>query len=433
VKWQRLTIPLIFILGLYLRAFIILSQGLNSDEAKAIGFILDQSWTSITWDNYPPLFYLIGKFIALTPINPILGLKLFVCMVSSSSLFFFLRFLKRQEIFPFWASLLIAIWPVSIFYSTLVRPLVLIEFFAILNFSYFEDLVQGRRHRRAWLLFYGSLVGLMLSTYASALYFAYLAFLAWRRKLLGELDAFERWTAFLFFLASCCWMLAVRWKNLNWLFLDISMIEKGHASAFLLKNLLASNWLFLGLFAILSIWRQSIESLALVAIVFAINIVGGLAIYEARFLLFFYPILFWQIIHHFQAVSPTWFRHLIYMVATFLAMSSVYSFLHLQRSGLSEIQTLSQQRSIEAIAGPIDQNTMAILFPGKQIASPESILLETCCQGCFVFEFLGPSHLTLPKMKEQFQALHFETISQGKTSFQSLEIFEYLEIKRQCP
>jgi hypothetical protein len=433
VKWQRYSIPLIFILGFCLRAYTILSQGLNADEAKAVAFVLDPSWTSITWDNYPPLFYLIGKFIALTPINPVLGLKLFVCLVSAGSLFFFLRLLKRQEIFPFWAFLLIAIWPVSIFYSTLVRPLILIEFFAILNYSYFEDLARGRRDRRTWNLFFASLVGLTLSTYVSAIYIAYLGFLSWRRKMLGELDNFESTVAVVYFLVSCAWMLAIRWKNLSWLFINVSLSEKAQASVFLLKNLLASDWTLLGLFAGLAVWRQSLESLAVISIVFAINLFTGMAIYEARFLLFFYPVLFLQLLSHLQLMNPVWLRHVVYAGVFLLSLQSVSSVVQVKRSGLAELQTISGMQNFDTIAGPLDQMSMAHLFPGKETASMTSLLYSPCCQACLVFDYSGFSKLLGSDMQRQLAERRFEILGQGTAGARSLQPFDYMEIKRQCP
>ncbi len=415
----------------------VFGQSLNLDEAKAIGFILDPSWTSITWDNYPPLFYLIGKILLFLPFDPTLILKSFVFVTSSASFLLFARFLDRDRSFSFWVFPLLALLPAAIIYPTLTRPVILIEFFSVLNLLACEKILNDQWGRKNWLLFFGSLTGLMLSTYASVLYVVFLAFVMWNRRFFAKLDRPGKYALAIYLIASALLLFAIRWDTLSWLFLESPIYHRSWASALILRNLMTSSWISLVIFCALSLWRRSYESIFLVALISAVNFVSGVVAYEARFLIFFYPFLFLMFIRHIQAIGWKWPRNLLFALILAISIDSTWFALNMKRSGVQELQKIAKERNVESVGMPREHQAWAFLFPGQTTFELSDFFEQKdfgqkCCHSCLLFDFKNLSKLSSAKAFQRMTELDLELVDTGNAGLGSFEPFEYLEVRRQC-
>jgi hypothetical protein len=322
----------ILLLGMGIRAYFSFFLPHNIDEYITIGYVNNPSWASVTWDNYPPFYYLLGKFLGLISPNHVLNLSILSFALSSASLFLIWKTANWKS--PL-AALLASLYAVSYLNSTMTRPVALVEFFAALNFFFYQRLVQEHTNQKEVNLwpFSFSAIGLLISSYSSLLYFALLFFLAFRDKVLNR----QRLGLFLGFLSfSTFYYFSIKWGSLGWIRARGGISDSIQASYELLKNIFGYSrpalWIFLGLF----VWDRSVFALAAVLAVFLVNPILGTTATEPRFLISIVPLILWMSLQTLKTPSHKIFRTILSLMIVGLFARQMQMALDTRQSGFEE-------------------------------------------------------------------------------------------------
>jgi hypothetical protein len=279
----------IFIIGILIRSYFVFFKGTNIDEFTSIGFAADPSWQSLFWDNHPPLFYLIGKLLLSMGTDPELTLKYLILGINGLSLFLYALIFGKKSPFVFF---LLAIAPVSLANSTLIRPTALIELLALTTLYFFIKIFQKKESNKlskGALIF--SFLLLCLTTYTAVLLLGLLTLYAfvqfkWRpqRKQVWGLLALAILSSFL--------LSEIRWGSLQWFTNKTEWLDSMNASLLWLRNMFGYSWVSLGVFGYLissrKLWFLGVFLFAVISI----NPLLSIQAMEPRFLMTIIPSIY---------------------------------------------------------------------------------------------------------------------------------------------
>lgn len=288
-------------------------------------------------------------------------------------------------------------------------PAVFVEFFSILSWIAFK--------KDKKLLLAVSLLGMLFTSYTAVIYIAFLLVLFLIEKPLVPKLKFL--TILIFCLMVVGTTTFIRWNYLSWLKSD-SLGESLLASFEFVRNLIGYSWI--GLIAYISLLaysknRKIILICSLMAIlIFAVNIVGGFAAKEPRFVLFFAPWLvafFCKLSYKRRLISFIFLCALFYHISWFAIT---------KKSGLEDVIQQVQIDQVHELHTDLGQSLLTFIPVEKKSISAK------CCDTC---AFLGADFQidAEKKITDEISKQHLEVISKVNLGSQTLQPFFYVLVK----
>lgn len=381
---------LIILAGLLVRSYFVFFKGLNSDQATSLGFIQNPWWQSVWWDNAPPTFYFFGKIIKVLAqsdmgltTHAMQGLIFLLNGTSFVLLAFYLIRNIRGASLLYWLFAL-ALFPVTLIDGTVIRPAVLIEFFAVLNFLAFKRILNGTTDFKTHALMGLSAIGICVSSYACLLYFIVLAFyfLYEKREIpngrvsLSEIKAalkaghykFLILMFLIFAVLGGVLYTRIRWDHLIWFKNETSFRTSIWASVIWVRNLVGYNWIALLTIFFVS-WRLKNWKLPVsFSFLFLFNLISSRAAVEPRFVIFLWPLIFVTMTEldlkflKLNWIPRPWINGAKLLIL-FVWIWQTAWFLKEPRSTLSEAVEFAEQSAVQSVLIEMSPSALDYLFP----------------------------------------------------------------------
>lgn len=433
--------------GILLRLWFVFFKDLNLDQATTLGFIQNEWWGSIWWDNSPPLVYILGKSIkAICGADmdcTLMILKFIIFLTSTISLCLMVNLLKSKASVSWLWIFGLCVFPVALVDTTVIRPTFLTEFFAILNFVIFLRIRNQKSRFWHLIVFAVSSFGLLASSYLAAIYFAGLLFYylnSERVNFLKPIEFFNKNNRFMaiVLLATLTSLIVgfvllfeIRWENLSWIGGNSSAADSMMSSLFWIRNLLGYNWLALVLLVFGIVYDRKWILFLPIFFLFGINLLTERVAEEPRFLIFLWPLLFYWILQMDQTFSgKKWYFFFRYLMVLVWVWQTAW-FLKEPRSSLSAAQLYVQDSKVDSVVVEISSSALDYLFKElPQISWPESAQIPCPYKTALLSPLHRPQY---EREKHLQQAKDFGFEIESERLFSSmLESIEVIVFKKNC-
>lgn len=432
---ERYLFRIILIFGLALKFYFIFFKDLNMDQITFIGFVTDPSWTSIFWDNYPPLSHIVGKVINLLSFQFLPVFKTFIFLTTAISYLFFSQLIYKK--FGPLAVVLYSVLATGLVDATLIRPVFLIEFFATLNFYFFYSLLENNRQEKFLKFSWGlSAIGLLLSTYTAIVYFVFLAiYFYYKIKDSNSEINFSRLQKLFFTFILClagAGFFLIRWATLNWISIDVSFLSSLKSSFLWIRNLYGYSWFILLSCGALFLYFRNKTGGIFLGIIFLVNPILGRIAIEPRFILFLVPILIFLLLECVDQIKKISLKNSLYLLLIFFALWNTGWFLVNQRSDIEAAQKWLDQKKFDAFLLNLSRSTYFAINPAIQAGQWNSLALRPCPFSAALITTLNKISYDMSKIHNDAEINGYQIIEEKLFKESPLENIHIFIFEKKC-
>lgn len=326
------------VFGLLVRVYFCFGKDLSFDSLDFIFYIQSQDPNSLNWSNYPPLFFFLGKMLNAVWANSMFALQALVFGFNAIGFVVLAYFFRNLSLF---ALVMLSLYPASLYASTQIAPVALVECLSVLLFV----LVQKSELRRNdWAAVSILLLLLFATTYTAIVNAAFLAFT--RSSRIKSVTA--RTLLLLGLTTAGVWVyFQVGWKTISWLNTD-SLGESVIASTELFYAFAGYSWISLGFLiaGLIHRWRIGMRReltllLSMFFVVVALNVLLSKTASEPRYFVFWTPWILLLFARAVEKLKPQLQVGAVVMTAFFVLKGGIW-FLVYPRSGLQEVKDFLQ-------------------------------------------------------------------------------------------